>query len=102
VAVKSLTGSTKKSLKNWQAIATVTVRNVNTGAAIANATVSGTFSPGSTVSCLTTSTGSCSMASALFSSTTALVTYTVNGVAGSNLVYDSTQNAATQITISKP
>jgi len=42
------------------------------------------------------------MASALFSSTTALVTYTVNGVAGSNLVYDSTQNAATQITISKP
>lgn len=102
VAIKNLTGSARKSGKNWQAIATVSVRNINTGAAIANATVSGTFSPGSTVNCLTSSTGSCSVSSAVVSGTTTMVTYTVNGVTGSNLVYDPTQNLAAQITISKP
>ena len=36
----------------WNSVA-VTVRNVATGAAVANATVSGSFSPGGTASCLT-------------------------------------------------
>lgn len=102
VAIKSLTGSSQKSGKNWQAVVTVSVRDVNTGAAVANAKVAGTFNPGGTGSCLTTSTGSCSMASGSISSATSASSYIVSTVTGTSMVYDATQNAATQIMIARP
>ena len=102
VAVKSLAGSAKKSGRNWQAIVTVAVRDIQSGAAVPNANVSGSFSPGGKASCLTTSTGSCSMASGSIAGSTSFTSYTVIGVSGTNMIYDSTQNAATQISIAKP
>jgi len=102
VAIKSLAGSSKKSGKNWQAVVTVSVRDINSGAAVSNATVSGSFNPGGASSCLTSTSGSCSMASGSISAATPLTTYTVNSITGTNLVYDPTQNAATQITVSMP
>lgn len=102
VAIKSLAGSAKKSGKNWQAMVTVTVRDIQSGGAIANATVTGVFNPGGTNSCLTSSAGSCSMASGLIAGTSNFTTYSVNNVSGTNLVYDASQNSATQISIARP
>lgn len=102
VAVKSLAGSAKKSGKNWQAVVSVAVRDINSGAAVPNAKVSGSFNPGGTSSCLTSNTGICSMTSGTISSSSSLTRYTVTGVTGTGLVYDAMQNAASQITIVKP
>ncbi len=102
VAIKSLIGSRKKAGKNWQAVVTVAVRDIVSGAGVPNATVTGTFNPGGTSSCLTSSTGSCSMTSGQIATTTASTTYTVSSVKGTNLVYDASQNSATQISISRP
>ncbi len=102
VAIKSLAGSAKKSGKTWQAVVTVSVRDINSGAAVPNATVSGLFNPGSASSCLTSSAGSCSISSGSLSVATTTVTYTVNSISGTNLVYEPTQNSATQITVSMP
>jgi len=102
VAIKSLVGSAKKVGKNWQAVVTVTVRDVNTSAVVPNANVSGAFSPGGTASCLTTSTGSCTMTSGQISSSYAQTNFSVTGVTGSGLVYDASQNSASQISIARP
>ena len=102
VAVKSLVGSAKKSGTNWQAFVTVTVRDINSGAAVPNATVSGLFNPGGASSCLTSGSGACSMVSGSISTTVSSTTYTVNSISGVNLIYEPTQNAVTQIRVAKP
>lgn len=102
VAVKSLAGKSTKSGTNWRAYATATIRDVNTSAVVANATVNGSFSPGGTASCVTGSTGSCTMSSANISRLTSSTVMTVTKVSGTNLNYDSNQNSASQITIVKP
>ena len=102
VAIKSLTGSAQKSGKNWQASVVASVRDVNTGAAVANAVVSGSFTPGGATSCTTASTGSCTVTRTGIPTTTVSTTFTVSNVSGTNLVYSATQNAATQVTVAKP
>lgn len=102
VAIKSLAGSAKKSGKNWQAVVSVAVRDINSGAAVPNAKVSGSFNPGVMSSCLTSNTGVCSMTSGTISSSLSLTIYSVMGVTGTGFVYDATQNAVSQITIAKP
>lgn len=101
VAVKSLSGASKKSGKNWQASVTVAVFNLATNAGVANATVSGSFSTGGSSSCVTGSTGSCSLSSGIIASTVTSTTFTVNQISGSNLSYDPTQNKATRLLIAK-
>ena len=62
IAVRSLTGTRVKTLKNqWRARVAVELRDVKAGAAIANVTVSGSFSPGGSASCVTATTGSCTV-----------------------------------------
>lgn len=56
VAVKSIAASSTKKKTSWTAGATVSIRDVSTGAAVANATVSGSFTPGGAKSCVTAST----------------------------------------------
>lgn len=102
VAIKSLSGSSKKSGKNWQATVTVSLRDIASGAAVPNAKVEGSFAPGGASSCVTSGTGSCAMTSGSISSSASLSTYTVTGASGTGLVYDASQNSATQITISRP
>jgi subtilisin family serine protease len=103
VAVKSMSGSATRSGGNWKAYALVTVRDVATGAAVPNATVSGSFSPGGGSKCITGSTGSCTLASsAIKNNAASSSTLSATGISGTLLTYDATQNSVTQIVISKP
>jgi hypothetical protein len=103
VAVKSMSGSASKSGGNWKAYALVTVRDVSTGAAVPNATVSGSFSPGGATKCVTGSTGSCSLASsAIKNNAASSTTVSATGISGTLMNYDATQNSVTQIVITKP
>jgi subtilisin family serine protease len=103
VAIKSLSASAKKSDRNWQATVVATVRDIQSGAAVANATVSASFSPGAAaVRCLTSSAGSCSLASGSLPTTVTLTIFTMTGISGSNLTYDAGQNVATQIRVARP
>jgi subtilisin family serine protease len=102
VAIRSLTGSTAKSGTNWRAKVTATVRDVSTGSNVANATVTGNFVPGGTLSCVTASTGSCTLTSGSISKLSTSSTFTVSNVSGSGMGYDASQNTVTQIVIKKP
>ena len=102
VAVKSIQGSAAKVGGGWRATATVSVRDINTGASVPNATVAATFSPGGSGSCVTGSSGSCSLAIGKLGKGTPSTVFGVVGVTGTGLIYDPTQNSATQITISRP
>lgn len=101
IAVKSLSGQAIKAGRDWRAQATAAIRNINTNAAVANATVRATFSPGGTVSCVTASTGSCTLTSAVIRSTTSATVLTIGSVSGTNMIYDSSQNSASQIIINR-
>ncbi|WP_395406551.1 S8 family peptidase [Pseudoduganella sp. UC29_106] len=103
VALQSMVGNATKSGGNWKAAAVVKVRDINTGAAVANATVEGSFSAGGNASCNTDSTGTCTLSSgALKSSNTSSTTLTATGVSGTLMSYDRSQNAVSQIVIAKP
>lgn len=103
VAFKSMTGSATRSGGSWKASAVVTVRDVNTGAAVANATVSGSFSVGGNASCVTASSGSCTLSSTSIKlNTTSSTTLTGTGISGTSMSYDPTQNSVTQIVIASP
>jgi subtilisin family serine protease len=104
VAIKSLsaTSTVSKAPKGWKTTVTAAVRNVKDGAAVANATVTGTFSVGGSASCVTAASGSCTLSMGVFSQGTTLVTFTVNNVSGSFMVYDAGQNSASKISISSP
>jgi subtilisin family serine protease len=102
VAVKALSGKSAKSGAGWKAYASVTIRDINTLAAVSNAKVTGSFLPGGTASCITDSTGNCTLASALIRKVITSTVMTMNDVSGANMTYDASQNAAASITILKP
>lgn len=103
VAFKSMAGSASRSGGNWKASALVTVRDVATGAVVTNASVTGAFSVGGNATCVTSASGSCTLASALIKSNAASsTTLTGTGISGASLNYDATQNSVTQIVIPKP
>jgi subtilisin family serine protease len=103
VAFKSMVGSATRAGGNWKASAVVTVRDVNSGALVPNATVSGSFSPGGVNSCVTGSNGSCTLtSSAIKMNAASSSSLSATGVSGTLLNYDASQNAVSQIVISKP
>lgn len=104
VAFRSMAASgTRSGGNNWKATVTVTVRDVLTGATVPNATVSGSFSAGGSASCVTSSTGTCAVTSATVkSSTTPSISFTGNGISGTLLKYDGTQNSVTQVMVIAP
>lgn len=102
VAVKSIVAASTKTKSGWNAAATVFIRDVSTTAAVANAKVSGSFNPGGAYSCTTGSTGSCKLTSSKLLLTTTASTLSITNVAGTNMVYDSTQNTATQLILARP
>lgn len=105
VAVSSITGQGVKSGPNWRASATVTIQQYdgsNFAGAITGATVTGTFAPGGSSSCVTGSTGSCKLTSASISRSYTTSNFAVGNVSGSYLAYDASKNAATSITVSRP
>ncbi len=101
VAIQSQAGNSANSGTGWRAYVTAIIRNISGDASVANATVSGSLSPGGTVSCSTSSIGSCTMNSAVISRSTSLTIMTATNVSGTNLTYDSSQNSATQISVAK-
>ncbi|MDP2263048.1 MAG: S8 family peptidase [Hydrogenophaga sp.] len=101
VAVSGLTGRSLVSKTNWRAEATVIVRNLDTGAAVPNASISVEFKPGGTASCTTGSSGSCAVTSAALKNTVGSTDALVLSISGTNLVHDATQNSATSLRISK-
>jgi len=98
------------SSRAWQATTTTTVHDVN-HAAIANATVSGSWSGGitGTASCVTNSAGQCSVTSGNISTKSASVTFTVTNVSQAAYAYQSSSNhdpdgdsSGTALTITRP
>jgi subtilisin family serine protease len=102
-SVAAIQGSAALSgRKNWVAYAQVTVRDAQ-GNPVPNATVSGSFNPGGSTTCLTASTGQCKLASkALSKAKVAFTDFTVMGISGTSIEYDASQNSATRIRISRP
>jgi subtilisin family serine protease len=102
VAIKSLAGSSAKSGSGWRAYATASVRDIKTGALVANAKVSGSFLPGGAASCVTGTQGNCTMKSTVINKLTKTSVMTAQNISGTNMTYDASQNAATQISITWP
>jgi len=99
IAIRSLTGKVVKLTRGWRAQVVVAVRDVNTSAAIANATVTGSFAPGGSGSCVTGTKGTCTVTSSIISYVSRSTVFTVGNVSGTGKVYDSSQNSAAQLTI---
>lgn len=107
VAVTALAGSSAlvgrvRRPSGWQARATITVRDIGSGVNVANARVTGTFAPGGAGSCVTASTGSCTLSTGTLAFTSTISVFTVTGISGNNMAYDAGSNSGTQITIAKP
>jgi subtilisin family serine protease len=103
VAFKSMSGNSVRQGGNWRASATVAVHNVSTGSPVANATVSGTFSPGGSAKCVTNTAGTCALTSGSIKlSASSSSTFTGSGISGTLVKYDGTQNSVTQIVIPRP
>jgi subtilisin family serine protease len=102
IAIQSLSGAGARNGRNWRAQVTAAVRDVNSSAAMANVTVSGSFSTGGTASCVTSGSGSCTLTSAALSPTTPSTVFTLTNLSGTSMIYDASQNLAVQITINKP
>ena len=103
VAFKSMAGSATKTGGNWKAAGLVTIRDINSGAVVKNATVTGSFSVGGTASCVTGSAGNCTLTSrSIKANSASSTTLTGTGVAGTLMTYDASQNSVSQIVIAKP
>jgi len=101
VDVSALSGTSVRKGGNWSATATITVRSAS--AAISGATVSGNWG-GGTVTCVTGASGSCSVTSPNYRTTSvASTTWRVTNVSGTGLTYtDIFPAVATSITIFRP
>ena len=105
VAVSSIAGQGLKSGKNWRASATVTIKQYdgsNFSDGVSGATVTGSFAPGGSASCVTGSAGTCTLNSATITRTYSLSTFTVGIVSGTSLTYDATKNSVISITVVRP
>jgi subtilisin family serine protease len=101
IAVKALSGAKTNARGGWAGRATITVRDMESNAAVAGAVVSGSFAPGGTGQCTTASTGSCSITSGAIAKTTPGTVFTVTNVTKTDAIYDASQNSASQVTINQ-
>jgi serine protease AprX len=92
--------------KQWTATATITIRD-DTGVVVSGATVSGQWRGGSTLTCVTSSSGTCSIS--LVNTTKAAEMFTVTGLSHAGLAYSPGSNTdpegdsdGTRITIIRP
>jgi hypothetical protein len=100
VWVTALTGSAAPNGKNqWRATATITAGN-STGAK-SGVTVTGSWSTGGSGSCVTDSTGRCSITSNKLTNV-ASTTFSVTNMTSAALTYKAANNVASSIQINKP
>jgi subtilisin family serine protease len=103
VAVQSLAAAATRSGGNWRAVVTVTVRDVATGSRVAGVTTTGSFAPGGAASCVTDANGACTLSGGPFkNNATASTALTIGTLSGTSLVYDASQNAASQVMVGRP
>lgn len=98
--VASLTASGAARKTGWTATVTVTIKGAD-GVAVSGATVSGTWTTGSSGSCTTAATGTCSFSTSMNKKTTT-ATYTVTAVTAPGRTYDAAANTATSVSVSAP
>jgi subtilisin family serine protease len=101
IAVKDLTGKASKSGRNWKAQGVVTMFTPG-GAVMSNVTVSGTFDVGVSTSCITGSTGTCTLNSGAISSGVGATKLTITGATGFNMTYDNSKNVYNDVIINWP
>lgn len=102
VSVANLTGSAAVVRNGWRATITVTVADAG-GTLVGGATVAGSFTAGgSSVSCTTSSNGSCSVSTGNISKRIPSTTYSVKDITGTNLSYDVTGNKLNSVTVAQP
>lgn len=101
IHVAGLDGVATSQGKSWTAEVTVTVAD-QSPALVGGATASGTWSTGSSSTCTTDSTGSCTVRLERLRSSTASVSYAISSLAASGFTYDPTTNATTSVTVSRP
>jgi hypothetical protein len=103
IAVRQpLSGVAVKSGKNWRAKITVTMHDLANYQPVASVTVQGSFAPaGGTGSCVTTSTGTCTITSSTISSSVAATQFTVTGASGNNMAYDA-QTGGGSVIVNRP
>lgn len=101
----SLTGSSSSVTTNfWRATVTMIVHNAS-HQTVSNATVSGSWSGGTTgsASCVTNSSGQCSLIRNLSKSRASSATFTVNNITHASMTYSSGSNdVGTSVTMNKP
>lgn len=106
IALSAMSGKGVKSGRDWTATATVTVK-VHDGSgfksAVSGATVSGSFAPGGSASCVTGSTGSCTLRSRVISRSYTSSSFTIGPVSAAGMNYDPVRNAVpASLTINRP
>jgi aqualysin 1 len=102
VAVAAVTGQAARAGgRQWRATVTVKVRNLASNAAVQGATVTGSFAPGSQVTCVTGATGTCSVSST-YANGVLQSKYTVGSVSVAGATYDPTQDSAAEVIVNRP
>jgi hypothetical protein len=108
--VGDIDGTTEVKGKNWNAIVVITIHD-NNHKPVANATVNGNWGNAytGTGSCITNTSGSCTIKSGRAAKDSSVITFTVGSISHSSLPYVSTNNHdpdgdsnGTTITIQKP
>jgi PKD repeat protein len=100
VSIGGLTAVSTSRRGGWTATVTISVRDDQL-APVSGATVTGSWSNGAGTSCVTGTSGTCSVSLNLGKKATS-VTWTLSGITHATLTYDPVGNAATQITVSSP
>jgi subtilisin family serine protease len=102
VHVGGLSGSsTVNGKKFWKASVSVLVVDA-ANAAVANATVTGSFSTGGGGTCLTASNGRCTVTSGNIARTATSSMMTVTGVSGTNMTYNAGANTVSSNLVNRP
>jgi PKD repeat protein len=89
--VGDLDGTASTQSGTWKAVVTVTL-HTNTHALLSGATVSGSWTGGTTASCTTDGTGRCAVSRSSIPGGTHTVTFTVTGVTHASAVYKAAAN----------
>jgi fibronectin type III domain protein len=99
--VSAMTGSSSANGKaGWKASVTITIANSN--GPVANATVTGTWSTGGSASCVTGTSGACSVSTGRIATSVPSATLTVGNVTHATLTYQPSANTVSSVTVSKP
>lgn len=100
IGIASVSGTGAKSGRNWRARATVAVGSgASKSTPAANVTVTGSFEPGGSASCVTDGSGRCTLTSAAIPAAVPQTNFTVSNLAGPGMSFDG---GTASIVITKP